>query len=125
YTYAPLGLVRSSAALGKPGEPIGDTDAAPGTRFEYDFVFTAEPLKPAAVRSIKRLHHVNEPDVATGERDDTVETLQFSDGFGRLIQTRSRGDDVVFDHPLLEAPRFGAAGLRAAAGDPDLEAVAH
>jgi RHS repeat-associated protein len=125
YTYTPLGLVRSSAVLGKPGEDLGDTDALPGICFEYDFAFTAEPLKPAAVRSIRRLHHANERDVSNAERHDTIETRQFSDGFGRLIQTRTRGDDVVFDRPLFDAPRFGDAGLRTAAGDPDLEAIAH
>ncbi len=52
--------------------------------------------QPVSVRTIRREHHVNETDVPLPERDDTIETVEYSDGFGRLLQTRTQAEDVSF-----------------------------
>src|SRR5262249_42270400 len=39
-------------------------------------------------------------------RDEAVETVEYSDGYGRLIQTRARAEDVRFGDPV-----FGGAVL--------------
>ena len=62
--------------------------------------------QPVSVRTIRRVHHVNETDVPLPERDETIETIEYSDGFGRLLQTRTQAEDVVFGDAS-----FGDAGL--------------
>jgi hypothetical protein len=42
------------------------------------------------VRKIQQEHHDTETDV---ERDATIETVEYSDGFGRLLQTRTQAED--------------------------------
>ena len=41
------------------------------------------------------------------ERDATVETFEFSDGFGRLVQTRAQAEDSLFGDADRAAPLFG------------------
>jgi len=107
--FSPLGLVTATAVMGKAGEPVGDTLEAPGSRVEYEFfAFDKSPLgkrQPIFVRSIARQHHVTETDVPLRERDETIETVEYSDGFGRLLQTRTQAEDVLFD------PSFGGGVL--------------
>ena len=55
--------------------------------------------QPVFVRSIVREHHVTETDVPLPERDETIETVEYSDGFGRLLQTRTQAEDVLFGDP--------------------------
>ena len=96
-SFSPLGLVAATAVMGKEGEPAGDTLEAPGSRLQYDFFAFDEPAtQPVFVRSIVREHHVNETDVPLPERDATIETVEYSDGFGRLLQTRTQAEDVLF-----------------------------
>ena len=99
-TFSPLGLITATAVMGKEGEPVGDTLEAPGSRLEYDFFAydKSPPAKrqPVFVRSIVREHHVTETDVPLPERDATSETVEYSDSFGRLLQTRTQAEDVLF-----------------------------
>jgi RHS repeat-associated protein len=105
-TFSPLGLVTATAVMGKEGEPVGDTLKAPGSRLEYDFFAFVNRQQPVFVRSLVRQHHATETDVALPERDETIETVEYSDGFGRLLQTRTQAEDVLFGDP-----RFGAGVL--------------
>jgi RHS repeat-associated protein len=105
-TFTPMGLVTSAAIMGKVGESAGDTLETPGARMIYDFRAFVERGQPASVRSIRRIHHANGIDVAAPERDETIESVEYSDGFGRLLQTRAQAEDVVFGAQL-----FGDAGL--------------
>lgn len=96
-----LGLPQAIAVMGKQDEPaVGDTLEAPGTRFEYELLaYDNSPQdnrQPLHVRTIRRVHHVNGPDPDLDERDDTIETVEYSDGFGRLLQTRTQAEDVLF-----------------------------
>lgn len=105
-TFSPLGFVTSAAVMGKEGEQVGDTLEAPGVRMDYDF-FVYEHTRhdpqpqPVFVRSVVREHHVTETDVLPLRRDATIETRKYSDGFGRLLQTRTQAEDVLFgDQPF-------------------------
>ena len=100
-SFSPLGFVTATAVMGKEGEPVGDTLENPGSRLEYDFFAFANRQEPVFVRSIVREHHVTETDVPLPERDATIETVEFSDGFGRLLQTRTQAEDLLFGDPTF------------------------
>jgi YD repeat-containing protein len=106
FTFTPLGLLASAAVMGKVGENTGDTPEAPGSQLIYDFMAFAERGQPVSVRTVRRAHHVNDADVSLPDRDEIIETIEYSDGFGRLLQTRTQAEDVAFGDPI-----FGAAGL--------------
>ena len=94
--------------MGKAGENVGDTPEARAYAMSTTSSPSAERRQPVSVRTIRRVHHDNETDVPLPERDETIETVEYSDGFGRLLQTRTQAEDVVFGDPL-----FGDAGLPA------------
>lgn len=121
HAYTPLGLLESSAQMGRPGEALGDTPAAPSLTVSYEFpdgdAGPAE-IRPTASRTRRRVHHVQDAATPAAGRDDVLEIVDYSDGFGRLVQTRTRCDDVLFGG----AP-FGDSGLAAAQASPAANAV--
>jgi RHS repeat-associated protein len=114
FAYTPLGLLERTAVMGKLGEAVGDTLAKPSTTLDYDFVAASQSgaRGPISVRTIRRAHHVNDGDVPSSSAG-TMETVEYSDGFGRLIQTRARADDVLYGDPL-----HGDGTLPRGQGDP-------
>jgi RHS repeat-associated protein len=98
--YSAYGAVAAIWLMGKASVVEGDRQQ-PSTRFEYVFrAFTdssPEDRQPVFARTIKRLHHDTETDVPLPLRDTTVETREYSDGFGRLIQTRTLIESVTFE----------------------------
>jgi RHS repeat-associated protein len=108
YAYTPLGMLATVAVMGKEGEDVGDTTEVPGTTFAYDFTSA-----PVSVRTTRRAHHVNDVDVPPAEANDTLETVEFSDGFGRLVQVRTRAEDAIFG-----AAPFGGHTLPTDPSDP-------
>ncbi|NOT54861.1 MAG: RHS repeat-associated core domain-containing protein [Deltaproteobacteria bacterium] len=116
--FTPLGLVERTAVMGKVGENVGDTLEVPGSRLVYDFLAFVERGQPVSVRTVKRIHHVNEVDVPLPERDETIESIAYSDGFGRVLQTRTQAEDLTFGDP-----HFGDAGLPADQSQPVGDAV--
>lgn len=107
FGYTPLGLLASKMVMGKEGEEAGDTLKQPSTRFDYDLL-AFEQGQPVSVRTIRRVHHINESDAPFAERDETIETVEYSDGFGRLIQTRTQAEDTLFGSDV-----FGGGALPA------------
>lgn len=95
-TYTPLGLVATASIMGRPGDADGDTAATPGGRFDYDLLAFHERRTPASVRSTVRQHHATATGISPAERDATVVTVEYSDGFGRILQTRTQADDELF-----------------------------
>ena len=67
------------------------------------------------VSSCRRDGHLHCP-----ERDDTIATGEYSDGLGRLLQTRTQAEDVVFGDPT-----FGDAGLSTDQTAPPADAIGH
>jgi RHS repeat-associated protein len=126
-SFTPLGLVATMMIMGKEGEPDGDTPVAPGSHFEYDFMAFLERKQPASARTIERQHHVTESDLPSEEREETIQTIDFYDGFGRRLQTRKQAEEVLFGDKVFggsiltsdQAIQAGdAVGRRRAAGEP-------
>ena len=123
FTFSPLGMLDGTVVMGKEdGEQAGDTPEMPGTRVEYDFfAFQNSPpedRRPMFVRTIRREHHFHDTGVPVPQRDDTIETVEYSDGFGRLIQTRTQAEDLlmgdpVFGHGVLPADQADSQGTQA------------
>jgi RHS repeat-associated protein len=129
-SFNPVGLVTTVSVMGKDGEQDGDTLDTPGSRLEYDFFAFFERRQPVFVRGVVRRHHVTESDVPLPERDETIAAVQYSDGFGRLLQTRAQAEDVLFGDPnfgggVLSPDQSMAASdavgrIRAAADPPNV-----
>jgi RHS repeat-associated protein len=98
HRYHPLGMLAATFVEGRDGE--GDTEVRPGIRYEYDFGSFARNGNPVWVRAVKRRWHVSD-----GIDDETVESREYSDGLGRLLQTRTQAEvtaypaDVGLDTP--------------------------
>jgi RHS repeat-associated protein len=96
-TFTPLGLLASTFVKGKGSE--GD-QSRPSVRMEYGFLAfansPAENRQPIFVRSLRQIHHDTETDVPLPKRDETITTVEYSDGFGRLLQTRTQAEEVLF-----------------------------
>jgi RHS repeat-associated protein len=126
-TYTPLGLIAEHFVRGKDGAGQGD-QTLPGTVMAYDLLAFAEGRGPVSVTSVRRVHHDTETDVPTGEQDETTRSVQFSDGFGRILQTRAQAEDVLFGDPHFgggvipadqSAPVAETAGRVRQSGAPD------
>jgi RHS repeat-associated protein len=92
--YTPIGLVAAQYLRGRGGE--GGTAVRPETAYEYDFLAYDRSRddispQPIFVHTTRRVNHA-----ADGIDDETIESHQYSDGFGRLIQTRAQAEELVF-----------------------------
>ena len=134
--YTPLGLPAWIASTGKPGASQGDTPAQPGTVFAYDLTaWDDNPgnRQPMSVHTTRRVDHawtlINAeaqqlgrpltppeiavlfpPDETTQYPDRFIQKTEFTDGFGRMLQTRSQGDDTVLDDLGLTADMTAKPG---------------
>lgn len=99
FEFSPLGLLVATWVGGKAGLTEGDMER-PSVRMHYDFTsFTDSPpdaRQPVHVRTIRHVHHDTELDVPSPQRDETITTVEFSDGFGRVVQTRTQGEEVRY-----------------------------
>ena len=93
FSFSPLGLLKDTSIKGKAGE--GD-QRRPSVRMEYAFRAFADRGEPISVRTIKHIHHDAETDIPLPERNETIESIEYSDGFGRLLQTRTQAEDTLF-----------------------------
>lgn len=127
YRYTPLGLLQSIAVQGKPGQIEGDPGDAPSTTYLYCFDAFATSGQPIYVHTTRRTKHAG----ATPEDGGLLESREYSDGFGRLLQTRSLAEDVIFGDaasghgvlPADQAQNGPAVGARRADGSPPNVAV--
>ena len=126
-TYTPLGLVAEHYVRGKDGAGQGDQNL-PGTSLIYDLLAFAQGRGPVCVTTIRRVHHDADTDVPLPEREETIRSVQFSDGFGRLLQTRAQAEDTLFGDPhfgggVIPAdqtlPAGPATGTTRTPNDPD------
>lgn len=99
FAFTPLGLLKETWVLGNPTETEGDRQR-PSVSMEYDFLAfensPPEDRQPISVRTVRQVHHDTETDVPLPQRDETITTVEYSDGFGRLLQTRTQAEDIVF-----------------------------
>lgn len=110
FDFSPLGLLKATAMIGKGTE--GDFKSASGgfyDRFapsvfmEYDFLAWMENQQPVWVKTIQREKHYQQL-----AESPTIEQVEYSDGFGRLLQTRAQAEDIIFGDST-----FGSSGLPA------------
>ncbi len=99
FAFSPLGLLKATAIMGKDGDDEGDTLADPGTTMVYDFHAFYTSGQPIWVKTIRRAFHINDA-ADTGE---TYTTIEYSDGFGRLLQSRVQAEDVLYTSSGLPA----------------------
>lgn len=138
--YSPLGLPAWVAATGKPGASQGDTTDQPGTAFTYNLTaWDDNPAsrQPMSVQTTRRVDHrwtlisqanaqratqglppltsaeiaaMFPPDETSKYPDRFLLKTEFTDGFGRLLQTRAQGDDTMLDNLGLTADQTAAPG---------------
>lgn len=113
FAFTPLGLLHKSAVMGKSTESKGDTLAHPSVWMEYDFFAFKNHRQPVWVHTYQRINHWHDT-----VNDDVIEAVEYSDGFGRLLQTRSLAEDVIFGDAT-----FGSSGLPADPNDSNQAAV--
>lgn len=106
--YSPLGLMKATAVIGKGTE--GDYKSGsggfydryePSSLMEYDFFSFVNNNDPVWVKTIMRQYHYQQ-----SVNNDTIEKVDYSDGFGRLIQTRSQAEDTIYGNQ-----DYGSSGL--------------
>jgi RHS repeat-associated protein len=98
FTFTPLGLLATTWVRGKAGE--GDQQA-PSIQRQYDFLAFDNHGLPISVSTIRREYHDTQIEVPLPQRDDTIKTVEYSDGFGRLVQTRTQAEDEIFGDPVF------------------------
>jgi RHS repeat-associated protein len=122
YGFSPLGLLCETALLGKENQHEGDLisevvfaqngQPAQALRYEasttltYNFFAFATFGQPCWVKTTQREQHYS-----VSKTSDTLVKTEYSDGFGRLLQTRAQAEEVLFGDVT-----FGDSGLPA---DPD------
>lgn len=107
YAFSPLGMLTKVALKGKTGQSVGDTLANPSVRMEYDFFAFKNQQQPVYVKTIQREHHIE-----ANINNNTITAVEYSDGFGRLLQTRTQAEDTIYGNA-----EFGTSGLP---NNPDL-----
>ena len=102
--YSPLGLLFKTAIQGKIGENKGDTLDHPTSFLEYDFfayVYSKNTNVPDPVwvkTSMRERHWYDD------STSPYLVKCDYSDGFGRLIQSRAQAPDVLFgDTPTADS----------------------
>ena len=103
FSYTPLGLLGTQFLRGRDGE--GGTETKPEVKYLYDFraFERTRPWpwpQPLSVHTCRRIWHAKDT-----VSDETIETRDYSDGFGRVIQTRAQAEELTF------GPTGDAVGL--------------
>ncbi|GIJ51669.1 hypothetical protein Val02_85550 [Virgisporangium aliadipatigenens] len=147
--YTPLGLTAWISHTGPPGAAAGDLPGRPGQVFHYDLTAWDDAREPLGVTTVRRVEHawtliaaeearrenageppitpadidaMFGPDEATDHPERFLQVVDFTDGFGRPLQTRTQaGDLAVTDNGLSSAP--GAAERIIVADPPVPDAV--
>jgi YD repeat-containing protein len=84
FRYHPLGMLTVAYRVGPDGR--GGNDDHPEVRHEYHLAAT-----PIAVRTSRRVHYASD-----GVSDETLESWEYLDGFGRVVQQRAPAAELAF-----------------------------
>jgi RHS repeat-associated protein len=93
--YNPIGLLAKTWVRGKQANE-GDSQR-PSVKLSYDFLAFERGVGPISVRTLRYERH--DPNDA----DATIETREYSDGFGRLLQTRTQAEDIIYGDAVFGA----------------------
>ncbi len=111
--FSPLGFV--TAKLYRNGFISWmDTEADPAVKMEYDFFNFINNGDPVYVKSTTREYHKTDTS-NPNFNNNTFVKYEYTDGFGRLLQTRQQAEDVIFGK-TSDDRIFGDSGLNP---DPD------
>ncbi|MDP3558337.1 MAG: SpvB/TcaC N-terminal domain-containing protein [Bacteroidota bacterium] len=120
FDFSPLGLLRATALIGKGTEGDYITNSggfydryAPSVVMDYDFFAFVNDSDPVWVKTTSRELHYQQ-----SASSPTIIKVEYSDGFGRLLQTRVQAEDVIFGNPT-----FGSSGLPANQSAPNADAI--
>jgi RHS repeat-associated protein len=102
FKYSPTGLLTETWVKGKVSNAEGDQQH-PSAKLTYDFrayerteTDPSDNRRPVFVHTSRRIRHDTDTSASESERDATIESREYSDGFGRLIQTRAQAEDWTF-----------------------------
>lgn len=108
FDFSPLGLLRATAVIGKGTQGDYKSDSGgfyeryePSVQMEYDFFAFKSECNPVWVKTIQREQYYQQ-----NPNSETIVKVEYSDGFGRLLQTRAQAEDVIFGNQT-----FGSSGL--------------
>lgn len=116
FDFEPNGLLSAVWVRGKTAAEGDQTRAS--LRYQYDLFAFQERSAPVSVAAVRFIHHDSEAGVPTAERDATIESREYSDGFGRVLQSRAQGEDLRFGDEI-----FGGGVLPADQSAPASAAV--
>jgi RHS repeat-associated protein len=108
--YTALGLPAFMYLEGANGE--GGTAAQPEVAYSYDFHAFDRSGDPASVRTEQRTEHAK-----SGRGGEIITAVDYSDGFGRQVQSRRQAEavifgDAVFGHDVVPAVQGNTAADR-------------
>lgn len=115
FAFNRIGLLYKSAVKAKydidegsadPDLQLGDYLDHPTSLMEYDFFNFMENGDPVWVKTTQRQYHYYGPSPEFGDKEDTILSCQYSDGFGRLLQTRAQAEEIIYGDAT-----FGDSGL--------------
>lgn len=102
FKYSPTGLLTETWVRGKPANGEGDR-RQPSLKLNYDFrayersqAEPSEGRQPIFVHTSRRIRHDTDLTAPPDQLDAAIESREYSDGFGRLIQTRVQAEDWIF-----------------------------
>jgi RHS repeat-associated protein len=98
FRYTPIGLVHKTWLVSSDNQ--GGSEAKPELQYGYDFLHFERTREldpqPIYVHTTARLYHTIVPDPAIPHSNETIQSREYSDGFGRLVQKRAQAEDLIF-----------------------------
>ena len=126
FNYSPLGLLRGIALIGQYGKNEGDIvsenplEYVPSTTFDYNLNEYYHNQKPVWAETIQCEKHWQQDPT---HDSPTIKKVEYSDGFGRILQTRAQAEDILFGADAQQR-KTGSSGLPANQNDPNQPAIA-
>jgi RHS repeat-associated protein len=114
FDYSPLGLLKGIALIGQSTKTEGDIVTndplvyVPSTTFEYDLMEFYDSHKPVWVKTIQREEHWQDD---PSYDSPTIQKVEYSDGFGRILQSRAQAEDTLFGPTSGVGALTGDSGL--------------
>jgi RHS repeat-associated protein len=98
FRHNPVGLLHKTWLVSNDNQ--GGTEEKPELEYGCDLLLfehtrVSEP-QPIYVHTIARIYHASSSDPGIPRSDETIESREYSNGFGRLIQKRSHAEDLMF-----------------------------
>ncbi|MFI7598296.1 SpvB/TcaC N-terminal domain-containing protein [Actinoplanes sp. NPDC049681] len=103
YRFHPLGMLTAVFLEGRNGE--GGTAERPEVAYRYDLSSWYDRRQPISVHTTRRVRHPS--DLGAADPDEVVESREYSDGWGRVIQQRLQTEELTFEASAVDGPATG------------------